>query len=294
VLLSMTGFSRESESFKWGTLSVEISSINHRYLDVSIRLPRELSFCEPSINDQVRSSLRRGKVRLSVDVTWPSDLLAVTVNSDILKNYYYQIQKIQEDLHISDPINIVSLLHLPGVTDSPSNRQDMEKEVEQALEDIVRKAVSSLQVMREKEGAHLEEDINTHLSSFHGFLNNIQNRWINARDEAMVETRERIKKILEENGPDLDEGRIAQEIALMADKWDISEELTRAESHIKKFQSILKSSESEGRKMDFLIQEMNREINTIGSKVTDSDIRWLVVEAKTALERIREQVQNVE
>ena len=129
---------------------------------------------------------------------------------------------------------------------------------------------------------------------FSSLIDQISSLWEKAQEEAMNETRERIKKIFEDNGPIVDENRIAQEIALMADKWDISEEITRARSHIDKFNTILSGKVSEGRKMDFLIQEMNREINTIGSKVTHAEIRWLAVEAKTALERIREQVQNVE
>ncbi len=294
MLLSMTGFSRENQTFPWGTLVVEMSTINHRYQDISIRLPRELSYCEPILNNQLRQSIRRGKVRLNVDVSWSSSFRAVSIDAQILQDYYYQIQDIQKKLSVSAPIRVESLLHLPGVTDSPEGRESIEQEIQKTLSEMVSKAVDSLQNMREKEGNHLEVDIRTHLDSFSSLIDQISSLWKEAQEEAMNETRERIKKIFEDNGPIVDENRIAQEIALMADKWDISEEITRARSHIDKFNTILSGKVSEGRKMDFLIQEMNREINTIGSKVTHAEIRWLAVEAKTALERIREQVQNVE
>jgi uncharacterized protein (TIGR00255 family) len=294
VLLSMTGFSRESQTFSWGTLSVEMSTINHRYQDISIRLPRELSYCEPSLNNRLRQSIRRGKIRLSVEVTWSSDLRAVSLDGQILENYYHQIKGLQEKLGNQEAIRLESLLNLPGVTDSASGRESLEEDIEKSLDSMVAKAVDSLQKMRQTEGKDLELDIKTNLESFSSLTGQILQQWEKARDSAVEETRERIKKIFEDNGPAVEESRIAQEIALIADKWDISEELARAQSHIEKFQTVLNSPSSEGLKMDFLIQEMNREVNTVASKVTNAEIRWLAVEAKTALERIREQVQNVE
>ena len=159
---------------------------------------------------------------------------------------------------------------------------------------VVEEAIGSLLEMRKKEGEHLLEDININLASFEKIVENIDSYWERGREEALTAVKQRLEKVIADHENDIEEGRLAQEIAILSDKWDISEEISRSRSHLIKFRSVLQMERSEGRKLDFLLQEMNREINTMGSKISDADVRWMVVEGKTFLERIREQVQNVE
>jgi len=163
-----------------------------------------------------------------------------------------------------------------------------------ALEEIVGAGIQNLAGMREKEGVNLRRAIEEYLDTFESLIDSIEKYWNGKKGELFDELRKRVTLLLEGVTTEADQGRVAQELALMGDKWDISEEFVRSRSHCRQFRAILKGPSSEGRKLDFLIQEMNREVNTMGSKITDAELRWMVVEAKTLLEKIREQVQNVE
>ncbi len=294
MLLSMTGFSRVSRDFNWGRISVEMSSINHRYQEITLRLAKELSSFEPQINQQIRKSFRRGKIKLRVDLVLAAKICAAQINSEILERYYRQLDESRDHLKIIENIRIESLLQLPGVLDSPSFTSLIEEEGESCLSQVVDEAITSLIEMRQNEGEHLFEDISMNLASFEKIIDAIDSYWDKGREESLSAFQQRLGKLITDHEGDLDVGRLAQEVAILADKWDISEELSRSRSHLLKFRSTLAMATSEGRKLDFLLQEMNREINTMGSKISDASLRWMVVEGKTFLERIREQVQNVE
>ncbi len=294
MLLSMTGFSRVSRDFNWGRISVEMSSINHRYQEITLRLAKELSSFEPQINQQIRKSFRRGKIKLRVDLVLAAKICAAQINSEILERYYRQLDESRDHLKIIENIRIESLLQLPGVLDSPSFTSLIEEEGESCLSQVVDEAITSLIEMRQNEGEHLFEDISMNLASFEKIIDSIDSYWDKGREESLSAFQQRLGKLITDHEGDLDVGRLAQEVAILADKWDISEELSRSRSHLLKFRSTLAMATSEGRKLDFLLQEMNREINTMGSKISDASLRWMVVEGKTFLERIREQVQNVE
>ena len=294
MLLSMTGFSRVSRDFNWGRISVEMSSINHRYQEITLRLAKELSSFEPQINQQIRKSFRRGKIKLRVDLVLAAKICAAQINSEILERYYRQLDESRDHLKIIENIRIESLLQLPGVLDSPSFTSLIEEEGESCLSQVVDEAITSLIEMRQNEGEHLFEDISMNLASFEKIIDAIDSYWDKGREESLSAFQQRLGKLITDHEGDLDVGRLAQEVAILADKWDISEELSRSRSHLLKFRSTLAMVTSEGRKLDFLLQEMNREINTMGSKISDASLRWMVVEGKTFLERIREQVQNVE
>lgn len=294
MLLSMTGFSRVSRDFDWGTITVEMSSVNHRYQEISLRLAKEISSFEPQINQMIRKNFRRGKIKLRADITLASSIRAAQINSDVLESYYRQLDESRKHLKMIEEVRIESLLQLPGVMDSPSFSTLIQEQGETPVIQVVEEGIDSLLEMRKKEGEHLLEDILSNLASFEKIIEDIDSYWETGKEKALADVKMRLGKLISDHEGDLDEGRLAQEVAILADKWDISEEISRSRSHLEKFRSVLGKEHSEGRKLDFLLQEMNREINTMGSKISDSDLRWMVVEGKTFLERIREQVQNVE
>jgi len=294
MIRSMTGFTREIRVFEWGTLTIELSSVNHRYQEISIRLPREMASFEPAVSGIIRSGLGRGKIRLHGEISWAPRFRAFVIDRDVLSGYYSQLLTLSGELGETSKPSLSSLLSLPGVMDSPPVLAMVEKEVGEALDDVIGSALGNLSGMREKEGGHLLEAITGYLDSFEEMISSVETYWNSKKSDLFEELRTRVTALLEGVTSEADQGRVAQELAIMGDKWDISEEFVRSGSHCSQFRSILAGHSSEGRKLDFLLQEMNREVNTMGSKITDADLRWMVVEAKTLLEKIREQVQNVE
>ncbi|GHV48177.1 hypothetical protein FACS1894204_12270 [Synergistales bacterium] len=188
--------------------------------------------------------------------------------------------------------DMAQCLSLPGVCDC-SNIFEQDDGGKNAWEELLRSCVDSMIEMKKSEGDKLARAVERDLDIFENLTNALRERWSVASQEALSSLRARVEKIMERFGLDIDDSRVASEVSVMADKWDVSEEIARLAAHISKFREI-SALASEGRKLDFLIQEMNREINTMGSKVGDAEFRWTVVEAKSCLERVREQVQNVE
>jgi len=293
---SMTGFGRSEKDYEWGTVVVEISSVNHRYSEISIRLPKELARLEPQLNSIVKSKSSRGKILVRLDVRWSEQYKVPKVNRIVLEEYVRNLVQIAEDLSLGHEIKLEHLLTLPGVLEQPiENKETILDEVALALVEQVELALVNWNEMRETEGTHLLEDILNHLGKLEERLTSIAATWNAVRDNAIANFKDRIETILSQQGVELEESRIIQEIVIISDKWDISEELARLDSHMKKFKELLRGeSYVSGKKIDFLLQEINREINTIGSKVCDSNIRWEIVEAKASIESMREQIQNVE
>jgi uncharacterized protein (TIGR00255 family) len=202
------------------------------------------------------------------------------------------LERLSARLDVPAALDLASLLSLPGVCDLPNaSGKDEDAAVWDAL---LEEAVNALTETKKSEGSKLAEAIGLDLAEFARLTEVLSERWRIASSEALESLKTRVGKVMERFGLEIDPNRIAQEISLLADKWDVSEELTRLSAHIAKFREIASGKDSEGRKLDFLIQEMNREVNTMGSKVGDAEFRWTVVEAKSCLERIREQIQNVE
>ncbi|MGC9371731.1 MAG: YicC/YloC family endoribonuclease [Thermovirgaceae bacterium] len=295
MLKSMTGYSRVQGSFEWGTVTLEVSSVNHKYQDISIRLPKELSGAEPLLQKRLRSAFRRGKVLLRSDVCWSQAYRSYYVNSDILKGYVSNIQKTFADLGLERVPQIEPLLNLPGVLEPAASKDASSLEaIGKDMKSLLESALEDWNGMRKTEGRHLAEDIMAHLVDLENRIKTLGKRWPEARDAAIDVFRERISTLLAGQEIAPDEARIAQEIVILNDKWDITEEIARLGSHVAKFREIMDNVEVLGKKLDFLVQEMNREVNTIASKSNDSTLRWEAVEAKSTLESIREQIQNVE
>ena len=294
MFLSMTGFGRASHTLAWGTVTLEIASVNHRYQEITVRLPKEIASFESSVAVLLRSALKRGKIRLNAEIDWTGEYKTAVLDTDALCAYYNQLQKAAERLNTPPVSDLTSLLTLPGVCDSPRFHEGNGEEEGKFLEMLTATAVEALMEMKKSEGAKLQKIVELDLREFERLLCALSARWNEASSESLESLKIRIGKVMERFDLEIDQNRIAQEVSLMADKWDVSEELKRLSGHIAKFKEITSGKDSEGRKLDFLIQEMNREVNTMGSKVNDAEFRWMVVDAKSCLERIREQIQNVE
>lgn len=295
MYVSMTGFSRTQIQRSWGTVSLEISSVNHRYQEIYVRLPREFSSWEPWFHQKFRKGFRRGKVQVRMEVLWAPSFKMGRINKEIMTSYCEELMQIQRMLGQAKDLQLESVVTLPGVLDIPRfEESDEADELETAFSELIEKGLGSWQKMRETEGEHLKEEVLVHLEELEKLSALIENKWITARDQAFENTRQRITEMLDSLGGKLEESRMMQEIVIMTDKWDVSEEIARLKSHITKFRSTGEEIESSGRKLDFIVQEMNREVNTLDSKISDAEIRWLAVDSKAALERIREQIQNLE
>ena len=274
-------------------MTFELTSVNHRYQDFSVRLPRELSALEIRLTTFLHSALRRGKVRLTVDIAWTPGASSPTLNETTLLFYFERTRALSMGIGLPYTMNLSEFLSLPGVCDVPHASEGIDLRFE-IWDELLAEAVAALMEMKRSEGEKLLAVVDKDLRTFEGIVALLTERWRTASTEALGALKTRIEKIVERFRLGLDEGRIAQEVSLLSDRWDVSEELDRLRAHIARFRQTAGGSGSEGRKLDFLLQEMNREVNTMGSKVGDAELRWGVVEAKSCLERIREQIQNVE
>lgn len=295
MFLSMTGFGSSSHEFSWGTVSIEITSVNHKYQDFSVRLPRELSSLENRMLTLLRNSISRGKVKLCADISWNPGARIPVLDEEGLLNLFNQIRRIAKRNNFEVTNDITNFLLVPGVYDENNNLAEQAAQSNPEIWDsIVMKAVNSLLDMKKSEGLKLKAKVESDLNILLKITETLKARWEIANSEALESIRTRIENVMEHYNLEIDEARIAQEIALISDKWDVSEEIVRLEAHAEKFRQVMEAQESSGKRLDFLIQEMNREANTMGSKIADSQFRWGVVEAKTCIERMREQIQNIE
>lgn len=294
MYVSMTGFGTASEERPWGTASVALSSVNHRYQEISVRLPREISSFEAWFHRRLRGLFRRGKVTARVEITWSAAASALALNKEAMTAYYREISSMRDAMGAERDISLDALVNLPGVLDMSPRAAFGGDDAEDFMSGLLDRAAENWNDMRRKEGAHLKEAVGLHLNETERLMKHVEDAWAGARDAAFEAVAERLKNALASAGISPDESRFAQEAVIFADKWDISEEIARISSHVAKFREIGEEGEAEGRKLDFLAQEMNREANTINSKITSADIRWIMVEVRSAIERIREQVQNLE
>jgi uncharacterized protein (TIGR00255 family) len=291
MVKSMTGFGRSQKDSDDFLLTVEVKTVNHRFCEYHVRMPRQLLKLEDKIKKQLNDCIHRGRVEIFVTIGG-SGAVHRRVNIDwlLLDEYYQYILKIKEKYGLQSEVTIKDLLQREEwlqVDEVDSGNEELEKLVYLAVEE----ASQQLLAMRMAEGKELEADIRRQLK----LLERAMNELIQYAPLVVVQYRERLEKRLQEyiNGV-IDEQRYITEVALFADKADINEELTRLFSHIRQFEETLSEPDPIGRKLDFLLQEMNREVNTIGSKANDSKIAKEVVEMKSLLEKVKEQVQNIE
>lgn len=295
MLRSMTGFGRAQREGEWGSLAIELSSVNHRFQEISVRFPRELANSEHVVQQRVRQVFRRGKVQLRAEFRPALSEKNTRVNEEVFENYVRRIDALRTSLHLPGEFHWESILSLPGVVGGGADSSGTtDKALHEALYSALEDALVQWDAMRKTEGAHLEADVRNHLRLFAEKLDLVERQWPEMRDSAFRAMVERVTNLVKDSNVLLDEGRLLQEMSVLSDRWDIAEEISRSRSHLEKFEHILDREEGSGKKLDFLLQEMNREINTIASKVANAELRWIAVEAKSDLERLREQIQNVE
>lgn len=291
MIKSMTGYGRAKLSKDDREYQIEIKSVNHRYLDISVRIPKQLSYLEEIIKKEIAKKVKRGKI--DVFVTFENNSLEgkeIKINTELAKAYIDELKKLAEKENILSDIQVTEISKYPDVLNIQSS-QDDEKITEEVLETITI-ATDNLVQMRETEGNKISEDLLKRLNIINKKVEEIAKLSTGLIEEYVVKLEERIKEILKNQ--EIDKTRLAQEVVIYADKCSIEEEVTRLNSHISQFKNLLNSNEAIGKKLDFIIQEMNRETNTIGSKANNLEITNGVIDIKTEIENIREQVQNIE
>ena len=288
----MTGYGREQMIVGEREILVEIRSVNHRYFEFSARVPRVYSYIEEKLKAALKESISRGKVEVNVQINMlEGKPIKVSVDKNTAYEYIGALREANEDLDLEDDITLSKLMKFPDIF-TVQKPVDDEEQLWNDVSTVASKAVERFVSMRETEGASLKDDILSKLSSIEGYLDKVEK----AAPDTAVRYREKLmaklKEILEDKN--VDEQRVITEAAIFAEKIAIDEETVRLRSHIAQFRELLKSDIPIGRKLDFLVQEVNREINTIGSKAQDVEITKCVVEMKSETEKIREQIQNIE
>lgn len=292
MIKSMTGYGRSEVEQNGRKVTLEISSVNHRYCDLNIRMPRSFTQLEDKIREIIKKRVSRGKIDVSIYIiSQTDDDLEVIINEPVCHKSIQGLRYIAEKFKLKDDLALSHILSIGDAFSIHKKAGDLDA-IMDIIETALNEALDSLIEMRIKEGNMLREDILNKLSLLNEIVLEIEKRSCLVVDEYKKKLEARLKLLL----PDvsIDPSRIAQEVVIYADKCAIDEELTRLKSHISQIITISESKEPSGRKLDFLMQEMNREANTIGSKANDSMITNYVVELKTEIEKIREQVQNIE
>ena len=292
----MTGFGRAAGAISPRYfVAVTAKSVNHRFLETSVRLPEYLWELEPMLRQLATDTFTRGKVDVSFRVqrTQQPDY-NVRINQQIANNVIPQLRKIADELGLGHAFTASDLLRIPDLLQVEPVDSEVQDEEREALASLTREAFSQLTTMRKKEGESLQTDIVSRLNTIRRLQERLAGYREDIRTELLASYQQRVQEIAAQAGVDVAQERIAQEVVVMVEKGDIAEELTRLTHHVEQMEKAIQGKEPAGKKLDFLSQEMLREINTMGSKSRAASIRTLVVELKTEVERIREQVQNVE
>ena len=294
MIKSMTGFGRSEYNDGKRNIIVEIKSVNHRYSDITVKMPRRYSFVEDKIKTTVKDKIKRGKVDVSIMVeNLTENDVNIKLNTMVAQQYYDNLRALQEGFDVSGDISLQMLAGMPDVLKSIPDVDD-EEEMTKCILAPVKEACINLEKMRGIEGEKLATDLIMRGDMIKGLVDRIEERADLVPKAYTEKLTERIKELIG-GSVTIPEDRILVEAAIFADKCNITEELTRPNSHMDQMKSIIsKSSQPDGKKLDFLVQEMNREANTIGSKANDIEITNLMLQVKAEIEKIREQVQNIE
>lgn len=288
---SMTGFGRAKYEKEGREYQIELKSVNYKYSDVSVKLPRNISYLEEKIKSEVSKNISRGKVDVFISfVNNSSKGKNIKINNEIAKIYIDELKKLAEETGIESNFRAIDISKMPDVL--TIQNEDDEELIMSEIEIPLNEAIENFTSMKETEGKRISQDLKERINNIQIKVEKISEYSTGLIDEYVVKLEARIKEMLKVDV--VDETRLAQEVVIFADKTSIQEELTRLRSHISQFNDILTNSSVVGKKLDFIIQEMNREINTIGSKSGSLNITNLVIDVKTELEDIREQVQNLE
>jgi len=288
---SMTGFGRGAGQTKSVQVVAEIKTVNHKYHDLSVKLPSAYQSMEPEVRELILASVTRGKVDFFLKDLSPARPKSVQINEDLITEYLKASKKAATRFKIKGEISIENLLRMPDVL-SVVEEERQESEQKKAVLEAVQEALKALEKMRQSEGTRLGKDLLERARDISGVVQQVRSRHKAVMAEKLKAFRDKIAEFLPE--PLQDQMRLSTEEGITLQRHDIAEELTRLDSHLEALQETLKDKGSVGRKLDFLIQEMNREANTVGSKSADSKMAQSVVRLKELLEQLREQIQNIE
>jgi uncharacterized protein (TIGR00255 family) len=290
---SMTGFGKREVLSQGTMVGVEIRSVNHRFCEIMARLPKTLSSMELDLKEQIKQVCERGRVEVMVTVNGGGSITkkVVQFDRDLARRYIQGLKELQRECQLSGTIDVNAVA---GYRDLFSVNEETApiKDLSKVVAGLTQKALGDLEKMRKKEGTVLQKDLTQRLHAIEGRLRIVQQRIPLSLKASGMRLKARVAKLLEGQSVNMD--RVAQEIAMLTERADVTEELTRLHSHVAQFRAALKEKGPVGKRLDFLLQEMGREVNTIGSKANDGEISAEVVELKSELEKIREQVQNIE
>lgn len=292
MIKSMTGYGRVEAIYDGRNIVVEAKSVNHRFLEIALRMPAALYPLEMEYKKKIGEKFKRGRIDVSIRLEGEgTETSKVNLNMEVARVYFDVLTRLKNEFDMQEPVSLRNLISFRDIFTPPVEMQldaDFLSQVEMTLHE----ALSMLVNMRQDEGIVLFSDMQMRLRTIGEIMETIRLRAPQVVLEYQKRLSERIKELTA--GFEIDAARLIQEVAIMADRCDITEEIVRMQSHISQFEALLQSDEAEGRKIDFLLQEMNREINTIGSKGNDVDIARQVIEAKSELGKLREQAQNIE
>lgn len=289
---SMTGFGRAEAEKNGRKITVEMKSVNHRFLDLNIRMPRTLMFLEDEVRNIVKNQLSRGRLEIFINYfSFSEEDKKVTADISFIKAYMKAADQIRQQTRLKNDLRLSHILRIPEAVKIEETQEDKEV-LRELLVKAVTNALSELSRMREKEGLSLKNDIAERLKTISALTGKIELKEKDVVEEYREKLKKRVLDLL--SGTDFDENRFQTEVVYYADRQNITEEVVRLKSHVENFLSILKNDEPKGRQFDFIVQEMNREFNTIGSKSVSLEITNSVLEGKSEVEKIREQVQNIE
>ncbi len=289
---SMTGYGRAMQSLNGKEITVELRSVNNRFLDCNVKMPRAFSYAEEHVKQAVKQAVARGKVDvfITVQLTQEENVL-VRLNRPVLEGYLKALQTIAQDYPVRDDISATALTRFPDVFLVEKEEEDEERNVADILT-VVKEAIEAYNAMRRTEGEAMVSDLTGRAATILDYVSKIEERSPKTVQEYRTRLENKMREVLENTT--IDESRILTEAAIFADKVCVDEETVRLRSHLSQLEALLAGGGAIGRKLDFLLQEMNRESNTIGSKCNDLELTRYVVEIKSELEKIREQIQNIE
>ncbi len=294
MLLSMTGQGQAQSTADRVTVSAEVRTINGRYFKLSLRGADGLAGIEQKVENAVRKVVRRGSVQVNLRVSKQASAEDFVLNTAVLSNYRKQLVQLYDQLHVSEGIHLESLLSLPGVVQEAAAEADDAAGIWPVVKQALSEALDGLDAMRKSEGQAMADDLQANCEAIAAELSQIETRAPLVVDYYRQRLQEKMTKFLASYETVVEPADIAREVALFSERCDISEETVRLRSHLDQFAEVMNAKESNGRKLDFITQEMSRETNTIGSKANDAEIGRRVIEIKASLERIREMIQNVE
>ena len=292
MIRSMTGYGKASLSVEGREYQVEIKSVNHRYLDINIKMPRTLGYLEETIKKQISEKIKRGKI--DVFITFENNSQEgrdIKINKELAKIYINQLKELAQEENISSNIEVIDIAKFPDILTIKIEQED--EKIKNEILQVTKDATDKIIEMKNVEGQKIAQDLLTRIEKIENKIEEISKKSTGLIEEYVVKLEKRIKEILKTE--EIDKSRLAQEVVIYADKCSVEEEITRLKSHIYQFKNLIADNNGTiGKKLDFIIQEMNRETNTIGSKANNLDITNGVIDIKTELEDIREQTQNIE